>query len=217
MITNGSAAESRTAPPPWRTFAIRWPSAHFDSEPARHSCATTMRSRDAAPAKEDDAQKPASKTRRKQEMHALQDLGEELVALDPQRLSALELPEQLADAIRLARTVTRHEARRRQLQYIGRLMRDVDAEPLRAKLLQWSQGSRRERERFALLERWRDRLLQEPDAVQAFVDAYPLAQSAGLARLVDETRDERARGGAPHKSRALFRELKRIIGAPAEG
>jgi len=92
-----------------------------------------MRARDASP-KENEALEPPSKTRRKQEMHALQDLGEALVALDPQRLASLDLPERLTDAIKLARTVTRHEARRRQLQYIGRLMRDVDAEP-RALLL----------------------------------------------------------------------------------
>ncbi len=171
---------------------------------------TSMRARDASP-KENEALDPPSKTRHKQEMHALQDLGEALVALDAQRLASLDLPERLADAIKLARTVTRHEARRRQLQYIGRLMRDVDAEPLRAALLQWSQGSKRERARFALLERWRDRVLQEADGVQAFVDAYPLAHRDVLAQLVTEARDERARGGPPHKSRALFRELKRII------
>jgi ribosome-associated protein len=169
-----------------------------------------MRARDASP-KENDVLEPPSKTRRKQEMHELQDLGEALVALDAQRLASLDLPERLADAIKLARTVTRHEARRRQLQYIGRLMRDVDAEPLRAALLQWSQGSKRERTRFALLERWRDRVLQDAGGVQAFVDAYPLAQPDLLARLAAAARDERARGGPPHKSRALFRELKRVI------
>lgn len=145
-------------------------------------------------------------------MHALQDLGVQLVALDARRLAALDLPERLVDAIALARTMTRHEAKRRQMQYIGRLMRDIDPAPLRDALATWSEGPRRERTRFALLERWRDRVLLEPDGLQAFVEAYPSAPRDALIALVSEARDEQARGAPPHKSRALFRELKRIVG-----
>lgn len=153
-----------------------------------------------------------SKTRRKHEMQALQDLGAELVGLDAKRLASLELPERLFDAIALARTITRHEAKRRQMQYIGRLMRDIDADPVRRALADWGQGPRRERERFARLERWRDRVLDEPEGVDAFVSAHPDASRETLARLVADTRLERARGAPPQKSRALFRELKRIVG-----
>ncbi|HEX7329730.1 MAG TPA: ribosome biogenesis factor YjgA [Casimicrobiaceae bacterium] len=88
------------------------------------------------------AERP-SKTQRKEMMHALQDLGRELVDLDPSRLTSLDLPEQLAEAIALARKLTRHEARRRQMQYIGRLMRDVDPQPLIDALARWSGGARR--------------------------------------------------------------------------
>jgi ribosome-associated protein len=154
----------------------------------------------------------ASKTRRKLEMHELQDLGVALVALDPRRLATLELPEPLVDAIVLARRTSRHEARRRQMQYIGRLMRDVDPAPIRAALAAWGEGPRRERERFALVERWRDRLLDEADGLQAFVAAYPGAPHDALAALVAAARAERARGAPPAKSRALFRELKRMVG-----
>jgi len=154
-----------------------------------------------------------SKTRRKHEMQALQDLGAELCALDSGRLASLDLPERLVDAIVLARSITRHEAKRRQMQYIGRLMRDVDAGPLRDALAAWAQGPRHDREAFARLERWRDRLLAEPDGVQAFVGAYPSTDAAELTRLVSDARAERARGAPPHKSRALFRELKRLIDA----
>ena len=156
-----------------------------------------------------------SKTKRKREMHALQDLGAELVALEPKRLASLDLPERLVDAIALARTVTRHEARRRQMQYIGRLMRDVDPEPLRVALAAWARGSQAERAQFALVERWRDRVLHEPDGVNAFADVYPGAPRESLASLAAAAREERARGAPPHKSRELFRTLKRIIeGAP---
>ena len=73
-------------------------------------------------------------------MHALQRLGEELVAIDPARVAELALPESLADAIERARGITQHEARRRQLQFIGRLMRDVDPEPIRAALARFRAG-----------------------------------------------------------------------------
>jgi ribosome-associated protein len=160
----------------------------------------------------EDVREGPSKTRRKHEMHELQDLGVALVALDAKRLATLDLPEKLVDAITLARTITRHEARRRQMQYIGRLMREIDAEPLRAALAGWAEGPQRERARFALLERWRDRVLGEADGLQAFVATYPGAPGDALAALVADARAERARGAPPRKSRALFRELSRIIG-----
>lgn len=169
----------------------------------------------ASPSPADDPESAPSKTKRKHEMQALQDLGAELMALDPKRLAMLDLPEPLVDAITLARSITRHEAKRRQVQYIGRLMRDIDPAPLRSALGAWSQGPRLERERFALLERWRDRMLTEPDGVQAFVVAYPAADTDALARMVADVRAERARGAPPRKSRALFRELKRIVDAQA--
>ena len=168
-------------------------------------------SRPLPPTAADDARAAPSKTRRKHEMHALQALGVELVALDPARLATLGLPERLVDAIALARTLHRHEARRRQLQFVGRLMRDVDPEPIRAALSAWAEGPQRERERFALVERWRDRMLDEPEGVQAFVDHYPGASREALAALIDGARAERARGVPPAKSRMLFRELRRIV------
>lgn len=152
-----------------------------------------------------------SKTRRKLEMHELQDLGIALVALDSSRLASLDLPEKLVDAITLARTVTRHEARRRQMQFIGRLMREIDADPVRAALARWADGPQRDRARFALVERWRDRVLDEPGGLQAFADAYPSTAPGALGELIAEVRAERARGAPPRKSRALFRELKRIV------
>jgi ribosome-associated protein len=157
----------------------------------------------------DDPAEP-SKTRRKKDMHALQDLGEALVELEPARLRALALPERLADAIALARTITRHEARRRQMQYVGRLMRDVDPEPIRAALERDAAVPRAERARFAAAEAWRDRLLEdEAAAVTEFVALHPEIDAAELASLVREARAERAGGRPPHKYRALFRLVAR--------
>lgn len=152
-----------------------------------------------------------SKTRRKHAMHALQDLGEALVALDPRRLAELQLPERLADAIVQARGIRAHEGRRRQMQYVGKLMRDVDPAPIRDALDRWARGPQEENARFAALERWRDRLLADPAALEEFVGTYPQADRRHLASLVHDANEERTRGGPPHRYRELFRQLKAAI------
>ncbi|MEP7275720.1 MAG: ribosome biogenesis factor YjgA [Betaproteobacteria bacterium] len=159
------------------------------------------------------ASEPPSKSARKRAMHDLQALGEALVRLDAARLAMLELPERLADAIAQARTITKHEGRRRQLQYVGRLMRDVDPDRIQAALDGWERGPAAERARFAAVERWRERVLDDADGVAQFVAAHPAGAPDVLQRLVADARAERLRGGAPHKYRALFRALKRIVDA----
>ena len=144
-------------------------------------------------------------------MHELQDLGAALVALDPARLASINLPEQLSEAIRFARTLRSHEARRRQMQYIGRLMRNVDDAPIRDALARAAVGPARERARFARVERWRERILDEPGGLEAFVDAHPAASRERLAALAAAAREERARHARPHRYRALFRELDRLL------
>lgn len=153
-----------------------------------------------------------SKTQLKREMDALQDLGETLVGLDAARLASLDLPERLFDAIVLARGITRHEARRRQIQYVGRLMRDVDPAPIRAALERWESVPREEKARFASLERWRERLLDDVQAIDAFVAAHPGADREALVRAVAAARAERGSGGPPRAFRELFKLLRRAAG-----
>ena len=152
-----------------------------------------------------------SKSQRKRDMHALQDLGAELVALPEDRLARVELPEALADAIAAARRISDFEGKRRQLQYIGKLMRTVDAEPIRAKLDSWKAGSRAETARFKRIEEWRERLVSEPDAIQALVAQFPEADRARLAELVDGVRRERGAARPPKNFRALFKALDDLI------
>lgn len=157
-----------------------------------------------------------SKTRRKQEMHALQDLGERLAELTPEKLGQLELPERLATAITEYRRFTKWEAKRRQMQYIGRLMRDIDAAPISAQLEVWAGTSRAAVAGFHAVEGWRDRLLAEPggsDALAALITAHPGADRTRIAMLVDRARAERAGGRPPANYRVLFRELARLIDA----
>ena len=154
-----------------------------------------------------------SKTRRKAAMHALQDLGEAMVGLTPERLAALALPERLADAIAEARQITRWEARRRQMQFIGRLMRDVDPLPIQARLEQWEGAPNAEKARLAHVERWRTRLLSEGDALDRLCVEHPGADRPRLEALVTRVRDERAHGQPPHAYRELFRALNALLTA----
>jgi len=157
-----------------------------------------------------------SKTRRKAEMQALQDLGEALVLLDPRRLDELaaevELPERLVEALREARSITAWGGRKRQMQFIGKLMRDVDPAPIRRRLDLWSQGQAMEAAQQHAIERWRERLLTEPDALDALAAVYPALDRARLRALAARARDERDRAAPPHAYRELFRELKTLAG-----
>lgn len=144
-------------------------------------------------------------------MHALQDLGEALVALDVKRLSELDLPERLFDALVQARGIRAHEGRRRQMQFIGKLMRDIDPAPVEAALARWTSGSREDNIRFAAIERWRDELLHDDTALERFVLAHPATDRPALAALVRDAREERARGSPPHRFRELFRHLKSVL------
>ncbi len=152
-----------------------------------------------------------SKTRRKKDMQELQALGEALVGLDPARLGALDLPERLADAIRAAGPITKHEGRRRQLQFVGRLMRDVDPVPIRAALERIQSLPRAERARFAAAERWRDRLLDDAQALEAFVAEHADVDRAALAAIIRAAHAERTSGRPPHQFRALFRAISRAL------
>src|SRR5215467_3539753 len=110
---------------------------------------------------DDDFQQRPSKSERKRVAHAAQDLGETLIGLKDAELEALNLPERLVDAIRDARRIGSRGGASRQRQYIGKLMRDIDLEPIRAALAARGEISAREAERFKRLEEWRERLITE--------------------------------------------------------
>ena len=159
-----------------------------------------------------------SKTQRKRDMHALQDLGEALVALPASRLAELDLPERLHDAVAEARRISRFGALRRQLQYIGRLMRDIDSSAIAARLDAWNGQSREATAHLHQLERWRERLLEDDAALEALLAEYPQADVPRLRALVRNARREQAEGRPPANFRALFQALKDIVPEPtAEG
>jgi len=153
-----------------------------------------------------------SKTRRKRDMHALQSLGASLVELSAAHLERMTLPEALAQAVQEARRIASHEARRRQVQYIGKLMRGLDAEPIRAQLAAVLGGSAEERARHQRLEHWRARLLEDDGALTEFVHAHPTGDVQQLRALIRGARREQADGRPPRAFREMFRVLREATG-----
>jgi len=160
------------------------------------------------PMEEDDF---ISKTRRKRQMKDLQDLGAALVKLSREQLARIDMPENLREAVTDCRGITKHEARRRQMQYIGRIMRDIDAGPIAAQLAEIEAPSKRQSALFHVAERWRADLLDEPDAVARFVKEFPEADPHRLRSLADEAREERRASKPPRSYRELFHVLNALL------
>lgn len=155
----------------------------------------------------DEETAPPSKSQRKRDMHALQVLGGELVRLRRDQLQRIELPEELREAIEFAHRVTSHEARRRHMQYLGKLMRQVDADAIRTALAQVTGESRAAVALMHLAERWRDRLIADDDSLTEFIAAHPAADVQWLRAAIRAARREIGNQQAPRHARELYRWL----------
>ncbi len=152
-----------------------------------------------------------SKSRRKREMIALQALGEQLLSLTDTELETLALPDILTEAVRSARSIRSRGAHRRQLQYIGRLMRDIDPEPVRLALEQRHASQRRSARRFQQLESLRDQLIGgDDDELDAVLAIFPDADRQRIRMLTRQARKEVERNLSPKAARALFRYLRSL-------
>ena len=161
---------------------------------------------------DDEADRRPSKSARKRAAHAAQDLGEELIALPEEELASLGIPDELAAALAEARRISSRAGLARQRQYIGKLMRGLDPEPIRAALAARGAISAREAERFRRVEAWRERLLgADPGALAALAREHPQIDLEQWGRRVAAARDERARGGHTGAARELFRALRALL------
>ena len=149
-----------------------------------------------------------SKTRRKNEMNALQDMGAELVKLSRERLEKMDLPERLYKELLEAQRITQRGAIRRQMQFIGKLMRDVDAEPIAEQLAAIKGESAAAKAEFHALERWRERLLEDDSARTEWLASQPGADVQQMRQLIRNARKEAAESKPPKSSRQLFRLLR---------
>jgi ribosome-associated protein len=152
--------------------------------------------------------------REKRIAEAAQDLGEALIALNPEQLASFDLSDRLRDAIALAQSIKSHSALRRQRQFVGKLMREVDPAPIQAQLLKVKGEDEVGKARLHRAERWRERLLADGDeALTALLEEFPHADRAHLRTLMRQARDERARGAPPRHHRELFRALRDLLEA----
>jgi ribosome-associated protein len=151
-----------------------------------------------------------SKTKLKAEADAAQQLGKKLVELPKDKLVKLDLSEKLFEAVLDAKRITANGGLRRQMQYLGRLMREIDTTPITEQLDRWEGKNNEENARFHGLERWRERLLTDTDAVSAFVEAYPSTDVQRMRTLIRNAQKEHLANKPPKSSRELFKMLRDI-------
>ena len=164
---------------------------------------------------DDDDQAEPSKSQRKRDMDELKRLGMELLEFSDDALRELLLPEVLLEALRTGKRITSNNARKRQMQYIGKLLKDVDAAPLHAAVdVRNHQHATHTRE-FHQLEELRDKLILEGDsALPAVLALFPRTDRQYLRKLIKQARKEHETRQPPRASRLLFRYLRELQEQP---
>ena len=154
-----------------------------------------------------------SKSQLKREMSARQLMGEKLCKLAPGKLAKIPMPEKLADAVALAKKIeNKREGYRRQLQYIGKLMRTIDVEPIEAALDKIENKHQEQTIALHQCEQWRDKIIAEGDGgIQAFLDAYPQADRQQLRQLMRGAIKEQTQNKPPKSSRELFKAIRALV------
>ena len=151
-----------------------------------------------------------SKTKAKEEVDALQALGNRLVGVGNDRLKKLDIPESLRDAVMEAKRITSHGALRRQMQYIGKLMRDVDTAPIQEMLDEIDGISNKANARFHALEKLRDRLIEDESVITTLKNDYPDLDVSALRTMRRNAIKEQAEQKPPKAYRAIFQLLKSL-------
>lgn len=163
-----------------------------------------------------------SKSQVKRDMLALQELGKAVVELSSDRVKQLPLSEKLRDAVLLAQRTTSREGRRRQIHYVGKLMRDAPAEQIRQQMDTWINGSRQETAYLHAIERDRDRLITDDAALTPWLDAHPGVDVQAIRSLIRAARAEHKKnqallpGQEPQRKhyRALYQAIKAATPSP---
>ncbi|MEH6559040.1 MAG: ribosome biogenesis factor YjgA [Oceanicoccus sp.] len=153
-----------------------------------------------------------SRSEMKRDMLELQRLGESIVKLSPGQFATIPLDDEiLAEAIHTARRIKHREGLRRQMQFIGKLMRKIDTSDISAAFQKLQDGRKAEARKFHELELWRDHLIEMgPNATEEVVTKYPQADRQHIRQLITQAGKEKGANKAPASSRKLFRYLKEI-------
>ena len=157
---------------------------------------------------------PPSKTQLKAEADEKQALGEALLTLRTDLMMRLDLPDKLLDALKEAKRITNFEGRRRQMQFIGKLMRTLDMTPIRAAIDEQANGSADLTLALHLAEQWRDKLMESDDALSQWLTDYPATDSQQLRALIRQARKDMAKpetpGEAPRHAKS-YREIFQLV------
>lgn len=159
-----------------------------------------------------DLTQPASKSQRKRDMQALQETGKVLTNLSPKKLAGISLSDTLLLAIESYRNITHREAKRRQLQYIGKLMRTADLEEIECQLRALNESSRQKVNTHHMAEHWRTMLLDKgKPALTDFINQFPQSNSQNLRQLIQQTHRDKAQHNNTGASKKLYRQLVQLI------
>jgi ribosome-associated protein len=159
-----------------------------------------------------EAEHRVSKSQLKRESHARQSLGEALVQLNEEQLRKFELPEELLQAIKLAQTIKQHGGKKRQLQYIGKLMRHIDVEPIKQTLDDLKGVSAQAIATQHKIEHWRQRLIDEgDDALNELLQSYPQIDRQRIRQMLRNVQKETRNNKPPKAFRELFKYLREFL------
>jgi len=159
----------------------------------------------------DDVYDGPSKSQKKREVEALQDLGAELVKLPDAQFKRIELPEELKQAVAACRKITQNGALRRQKQFIGKLMRSIDPAPIQAQLDAFKGVSAAENAKLHQAEKWREKLIADNEALTLFLNQYPDTDATRLRQLIRNARDEAARNKPPRAFREIYHVIREAL------
>ncbi len=157
-----------------------------------------------------------SKTQKKKEMHALQEMGTELTKLTADTLKKLPIPEDLLQALLDHKKITSNSAIKRQIQYIGRIMRDVDPEPIQAFLSRMKGDDAAHNAAMQRIEIWRDRLLNDDNTLTELLTEIPDMPAGEIRTLIRNARKEKEQNKPPKAFRALFKLLRQYMGVDTQ-
>ena len=155
-----------------------------------------------------DAEEPISKTKLKAEADAQQELGVRLSELPKDKLLKLDLPDTVLTAVLDTKKITANGATRRHRQYLGRLMREIDNVPILEQLARWEGKHTAENAYFHGLERWRDRMVADSNALAEFIALHPKTDIQQLRTLIRNAQKELAANKPPKSSREIFKLLR---------
>ena len=166
--------------------------------------------------RETDGVDKISKTKRKQQMLELQDLGEELVALSKDALKKTPMSDELREAIKEYQRIPTHGAHRRQMQYIGKIMRNEDTAPIIEKLKQLKGSSTAATALLHRIERYRTEMIAKDEAITQFLSDFPAVDAQPLRALVRNARKEAEQAKPPKAYRELFQLIKTALETPVD-